>query len=210
MLRRRFVSLSLSSLAVAAASSGLSPVARAQNSDDPGKFIQEFAQRAIVEILQANIPHADKTQRFRTLFVQDFDIPAIARFVLGRFWRVATPEQQQGFLTAFDDVIVYTWARRFSEYNGQTLQVDTTAPDGSDGSVVNSTIVDKQNGNTAVAWRLRKRDTGLKVVDVVVAGVSMAITYRQEYADTIAQKGGMPGLIAQLQSQAEQLKHEQG
>jgi phospholipid transport system substrate-binding protein len=206
MQRRRFLSLSVFSFAAAA----LAPPARAQNSDDAAKFIQDFAQRAIVDILQANIPHAEKAQRFRAMFLQDFDIPAIGRFVLGRFWRDATPDQQQGFLATFEDVVVYTWARRFSEYSGQTLHVDSTAPDGADGSVVNSTIVDTQSGNTAVAWRLRKREQGLKVVDVIVAGVSMAITYRQEYADTIAQKGGMPGLIAQLQSQAEDLKRQQG
>jgi len=44
-----------------------------------------------------------------------------------------------------------------------------------------------------VTWRLRKRPDGWRVVDVIVEGVSMAVTYRQEYATILNQQGGMPG-----------------
>jgi len=42
-----------------------------------------------------------KSERFRTLFKQFFDIPAIARFTLGRFWKMAQPDEQNKFLTTF-------------------------------------------------------------------------------------------------------------
>ena len=174
--------------------------------------INTFAQEGIVQILEAKITQAEKAERFRTLFNKDFDIPAIARFVLGRNWRTAKPEEQEQFLKVFEDVIVYTWPRRFSEYNGQTLKVSDTAPDGDDGSVVNSRIVgNNANQSFGVAWRMRLRPgEGWRVVDVIVDGVSMAITYRQEYASIIAQQGGMPGLIGQLQTRAKDLAKQQG
>src|SRR4051812_32315664 len=96
--------------------------------------ISAFAQEGIVQILEAKVSQAEKAQRFRELFNKDFDIPAIARFVIGRNARTAKPEEMEQFLKVFEDVIVYTWARRFSEYNGQTLKVSDTAPDGEDGS----------------------------------------------------------------------------
>jgi phospholipid transport system substrate-binding protein len=131
--------------------------------------------------------------------------------VVGRFWKTAQPPEQAQFLKVFEDVIVYTWARRFSEYNGQTLKVDNTAPDGEDGAVVNSHIIGKSADQSFnVAWRLRKRPDGWRVVDVIVDGVSMAITYRQEYASIIAQQGGMPGLISQLETRAKDLAKQQG
>src|ERR1700679_3872692 len=86
---------------------------------EPSQFIGQFAQTGIVEVLEANIPKQEKGDRFRTLFKQFFDIPAIARFTLGRFWKTATSDDQAKIIAAFEDVIVYTWARRFSEYNGQ-------------------------------------------------------------------------------------------
>jgi phospholipid transport system substrate-binding protein len=107
-------------------------------------------------------------------------------------------------------VIVYTWSRRFGEYKGQTLKVKDNAPDGEDGAVVNSDIVGNDGQTFVVAWRLRKRETGLRIVDVIVEGVSMAITYRQEYATIIQQTGGMAGLLAQMEKQVAELKAKVG
>jgi len=102
-------------------------------------------------------------------------------------------------------VIVYTWTRRFSEYNGQNPEIQSTAPDGADGALVSSTLVGKDVQPVAVAWRLRKREDGWRVVDVIVEGISMAVTYRQEYASILNQQGGMAGLVTQIQNQAADL-----
>ena len=205
MNRRRFFLISATALTCPA-------LAFAQDwKSDPSAFVSHFAQVGIVEVLEAKISQKEKAERFRTLFKSLFDIPAIARFVVGRFWRTTPPAEQEKFLKVFEAVIVYTWNRRFSEYNGQTLKVESTAPDGTDGSVVNSRIVGKGSTDSfAVQWRLRKRDDGLRVVDVIVEGVSMAITYRQEYATIISQQGGMPGLISALESRARELAKEVG
>ena len=176
---------------------------------DAGALISQFAQKGIVDILAAKIPNAERQTRFRDLFKAYFDLPAIGRFVLGRFARIAKPDELSAFNPLFEDVIVYTWSRRFAEYNGQTLKVGATTPDGDDGAIVKSTIVGNAGENYAVDWRLRKRPDGWKIVDVIVAGVSMAITYRNEYNTIIAQQGGVPGLVGQLQKQVADLKAAQ-
>jgi len=146
-------------LVSAAALTALAPsLAFAQDAGaDAGKFISTFAQAGIVEILTASIPPAEKQRRFREMFKRDFDIPAIGKFVLGRFSRGVAPTDQQSFDTLFEDVIVYTWSRRFSEYNGQTLKVIGTGPDGAEGALVKSTVVGKGGDSFNVDWRLRKQ-----------------------------------------------------
>lgn len=184
-------------------------LAFAQGVNDAGAFVAEFAQKGIVDVLAAKIDNAEKQTRFRAMFSTYFDLPAIGRFVLGRYTRTAKPEEMTTFTPLFEDVIVYTWSRRFSEYNGQTLKVGAATPDGDDGAIVKSTIVGNAGESFAVDWRLRKRPDGWKVVDVIVAGVSMAITYRNEYNTIIAQQGGFSGLISQLQKQVGDLKAQQ-
>lgn len=168
---------------------------------DPTAFINHFAEAGITEILAADATVAEKTERFRDLFNEGFDIPAISRFVLGRSWRQADETEQSAFVSVFEDVIVYTWSRRFSEYDGQTIKVQSTTPDGETGTLVDSVVVDDKGQTIAVQWRLRQRDEGLRIVDVIVEGVSMAITYRQDYASVIRQKGGMQGLLSELHKQ---------
>jgi phospholipid transport system substrate-binding protein len=207
MQRRRLLYLTGSVLALAAAP-GL-VFAQSLDLSEAGKFVDKFAQTGIAEVLQAKIPQQERIDRFRKLFKEFFDIPAIARFTVGRFWKTGQPDEQAKFLAAFEDVVVYTWARRFSEYNGQTLKVTNTTPDGADGAVVTSSIVDKDSEPVTATWRVRKREDGWRVVDVIIEGVSMAVTYRQEYASILAEQGGFPGLITQLQRQASNLAREQ-
>ena len=174
---------------------------------DPAAFVADFAQKGIVDILAAKATQAERTQRFRAMFKEYFDLPAIAKFVLGRYARNVTPEDQTKFDALFEDVVVYTWSRRFSEYNGQTLKVASSAPDGADGAIVKSTVVSNSGENIAVDFRLRKRPNGFKGVDVIIAGVSMALTYRQEYGTVLAQ--GFPALVSQLEKQVSDLKSKQ-
>ena len=203
--RRDFVALSLAATAVNSASAG------AQDwRNSPTGLVERFAQLGITDILGAAISRREKTDRFRTLFKDFFDIPTIGRFVLARFVRVATPEENEKFAALFEDVIVYTWSRRFGEYKGQSFKVKDSGPDGDDGALVNSDIVGNDGQPFSVAWRLRKRDNGFRVVDVIIEGVSMAITYRQEYATIIQQNGGMAGLLAQMQKQVDDLKAKAG
>jgi phospholipid transport system substrate-binding protein len=174
---------------------------------DPTSFINHFAEVGIDDILSANINEADKTERFRNLFNEGFDIPAIGRFVLTRNWRRANDTEKQEFVGLFEDVIVYTWSRRFSKYDGQTIDVRGTTPDGETGTLVDSAIVDSNGQSVSVQWRLRQREEGLRIVDVIVEGVSMAITYRQEYASVIRQRGGLNGLLALLRQQVSALEN---
>ena len=174
---------------------------------DPTSFINHFAEVGIDDILSANINEADKTERFRGLFNEGFDIPAIGRFVLARNWRRANDTEKQEFVALFEDVIVYTWSRRFSKYDGQTIDVRGTTPDGETGTLVDSAIVDSNGQSVSVQWRLRQREEGLRIVDVIVEGVSMAITYRQEYASVIRQRGGLNGLLALLRQQVSALEN---
>ncbi|MDE0799591.1 MAG: ABC transporter substrate-binding protein [Rhodospirillaceae bacterium] len=172
---------------------------------DPTAFINQFSQVSIDDILNANIDTVEKTARFRTLFNDSFDIPAISRFVLGRAWRRASDAEKQDFLAVFEDVIVYTWSRRFRQYMGQTIKVLGTSPDGDTGTLVDSVIVHLEGQTISVQWRLRQRGEGLRIVDIIIEGISMVITYRQDYTSVIRQNGGIQGLLTELRKQAAEM-----
>ncbi len=200
-LNRRFFLVSSAALCVM-------PFAAQAQAGDGAAFVADFTRKGLDEILMANIPNAEKQKRFRDMFKTYFDIPGIGRFVLARYLKAASPEDLAKFQALFEDVIVYTWSRRFSEYNGQTLQVSGQQPDG-EGMLVKSTINGTNNTHYAVDWRLRKRPDGLKVLDIIVEGVSMAITYRQDYSTVISQSGSFAGLLAQMEKQVADLKAQQ-
>ena len=64
----------------------------------------------------------------------------IGRFVLGRYWRVATPAEKNRYLSRFKKIVVETYANRFSAYDGQRLRVINAARLDTRYVIVNSEI----------------------------------------------------------------------
>jgi len=179
-------------------------IANASNEEwttDPTKFIGYFASKGIDSILASEKSNEDKTLLFRTLLNETFDIPYIAEWVIGRNWKNFTELEQSKFTKTFKEIIVITWSRRFGDYDGQSLYVEQSNIDGKNGFLVQSYIIDKNGNKINIQWRLRMRSSGLKVVDIIVEGVSMAITYRQDYNSVMRRKGGFDGLILRLEKQ---------
>ncbi len=177
----------------------LPAMARAEPSvDQAGKFVTVLANNAITMVADKSLNESERDDRFRKLFVANFDIPTIGKFVLARYWRVATPEQRGEFLKLFEDQQVLTWAHRFKDYSGERLQVAGGERENAHEWLINSQITRIKGPPIPVQWRLRDEPDGsYRVTDLIVEGVSMAITQRSDYASVLQ---GMSGQIDQLLS----------
>ena len=165
---------------------------------DPAAVINNLGNRAL-EVLGNNTTPAQRVARFHELFREDFDVPAIARFVLGRYWKTATQEQQQEFVKLFEDYIALVYSSQLSAYSGETLRV-TGSRSGPEGAIVASEII-RPTGTppVKVEWHLADQNGTYKIRDVSVDGISMAVTQRSEFASVIQRNGGqVQGLIAML------------
>lgn len=205
MLSRRNLLAVLAALPVVAAAGP----SRAAAVADPRAFIQNLADTAMNTVAVGGLSDAERAERIRGLFVKTFDLNEIGKFVLGRYWRAATPAQQQEFLRLFEDIQVYTWTLRFRDYSGETLEIVGVTPDGERGTLVESRIQRNRQPPIAVQWRLRQQEDGPKVVDIVVEGVSMAITHRSDYTSALQGQGGrVDGLLDIMRRKVTQLQGE--
>ena len=165
---------------------------------DPAAVINNLGNRAL-EVLGKNVPPAQRVARFHELFREDFDVPGIARFVLGRYWKTATTEQQEEFVRLFEDYIAIVYSSQLAAYSGETLKVTGSRAD-QEGAIVASEII-RPSGTppVKVEWRLTNQHGTYKIRDVAVDGISMAVTQRSEFASVIQRNGGqVQGLIAML------------
>ncbi len=193
MMRRSLFSAAFAFLAAAAMAAA--PAAAAP---DPAALIRDLGNQALA-VLGKNVKSPERAARFRQLFREDFDVPVIARFVLGRYWRVATQAEQQEFVRLFEGYIALAYANRLADYGGEQLRVIGSRPD-PDGAIVASEIIRTNGAPPAkVDWRVTLVNGNYKITDVVVEGVSMAVTQRSEFASVIQRNGGkVEGLLALL------------
>lgn len=153
-------------------------------------FIDGMAKTAIGFLGEEGLSEEQRKQEFRKLLHGSFDMKTIGRFALGTHWKAATPAQQGEYLKLFEAMVVKVYSQRFSEYNNQALEIGEAAPEGKD-VMVTSYIVPQDGGEKVrVDWRVRNQGGAYKIVDVVVEGVSMALTQRSDFASVIQRGGG--------------------
>jgi phospholipid transport system substrate-binding protein len=133
------------------------------------------------------------------LLHEDFDVPTIARFVLGRYWRIATPAEQQEFVGLFAEYVTLAYSNRLSQYRGETLKVTASLSEPQGWRVISYIAHTNGSPPTRVDWRLTWTDGTYKITDVLVEGISMAVTQRSEFASVIRRHGGqLQGLLTLL------------
>ena len=164
---------------------------------DPQGFIATLGKEAI-QVLGPGVSQQQRIARFRQLFQRDFDVPGIGQFVLGRYWRTATQDEQQEFLRLFQEYIVQSYAAQLGEYGGEPFRVLSSRPSGNE-TVVTS-VIDRPSGSRIlVDWYVVERGGASKISDVYVAGVSMKVTQRDQFASVIQRNGGrIEALLAML------------
>ncbi|BBK44214.1 toluene tolerance protein [Allostella vacuolata] len=160
------------------------PMMQPATAQTPKALVETLGDKAIRQ-LTGNVARPEREARFRSLLNDGFDVHAIGRFTLGRYWHQANPTQQAEYLKLFEKFIVQAYAARFAEYSGEQFRVVGERADGNV-VVVQSEVFKPGNPPAKVDWRVQ----GHKIVDVIVEGISMAITQRSEFAAVIQRGGG--------------------
>lgn len=156
---------------------------------DAQKFIDNLGEAAISSLTGSSLSEAERETRFRSLLETQFDMPGISKFVLARYWRVASDAERADFQRLFQDLLVQAYAKKFTQYAGERFQVAGSEANDDDSITVNS-LINRPNGDVVrLDWRVA--DAGsLKISDLIVDGVSLRTTYRSDVASVIQSNGG--------------------
>ncbi len=168
--------------------------------DEAAIFLNGMAQEAL-GVLGAQDGTLDQREiRVRELLRNNFDLPVIGRFVMGKAWRRASAEQKAEYQNVFAEYVLRTYSRRLGGYAGEKFTVVKAEPMGKKDAVV-ITEISRPSGPPLVAgWRVRATAKGMRILDVMVQGISMAATQRSEFSALISRQG-VDGLIETLRMQ---------
>lgn len=179
-------------------------LAPASYAEDPAvgqsTFVSELAHNAILSVTSEAVTSADRQQRLEGFLDKDFDMPRIARFVLGRYWHKATDSERQTFTAVYRDFMARVYSQRFARYNGETFRIIGQHPESATSTVVFTEMDQPASGTPLkVDWHVADND-GYKIIDISIAGVSMALAQREDFSSFLQQNGGtLSSLIQQLQ-----------
>jgi phospholipid transport system substrate-binding protein len=142
-----------------------------------------------------------KRQELTSIVDRTVDVDGVAKFCLGRFWRQASPQQQQQYLKTFHQVLVTNITAKLGEYQGVRFTVNRAVPNG-DQVQVDTTVLRPNQPATDVKWVIGNPGTDPKIVDVVAEGTSLRLTQRSDYASYLSHNGdNISALISAMQRQ---------
>ena len=171
----------------------------AGDDEDAAQFVRSFGDQAIAMLSDPVLAPEDREREFRRLLTDGFHLELIGRFVLGRHWRRASDEERAEFQRLFEDYVVASYAQQLANYAGEQLVIQRGQVKGERGALVSSQITRPQGDPIQVEWRLRRAGEGWRIIDVVVEGISMAVTHRSEFSSVIGSHGGrIDGLLEVL------------
>lgn len=158
----------------------------ADDLSDVKTYTQKVIDDAIVKIFNKNLKTtAERIPPFRKVLNANLDFDFISNFVLGVYARDLKPAQKDNFIKEFEELNVYTFAKKFALYSDQKIQVGDVKPGKKEGQYfVSSKVISNNPGDKdyVVDWRIVKVGDTYKVIDVIIEGVSMAMSYKNEYA----------------------------
>jgi len=174
-------------------------------------LITKLADDAIAKLTDPSVGLAEQENRFREIMKEYVAFQTIARWVLGgRYWRAASEEQRDRYLTLFEQLMVATYAHRFQEYSGETLAVAGVRKIDEEQALVQTTLK-RPNADKPlrVDWRVRGTEDKLKVIDIMVEGLSMAQTQRSEFSSFLRSNGGdVNALLSDLEGRLKKARAE--
>jgi len=170
----------------------LPAVAPALDTKQAATFLAALQEKAASRLGDNSISAKEKEENFRKLFNENFDVPAIGQFVIGRYWRNASEADRKAFLAVFEDAMVQRFLPLLAENSSERFQIGTVTRDGNNENMalIDSRINRQEGEPYQVRWRVRESNGDFKILDIVAEGVSMAITYRSEYSAVLKSNGG--------------------
>lgn len=169
----------------------------------PNDFVQAVADNALQAVKNDEAVKRGDLNRINEL-VDQLILPYVnfektTRLAAGRYWRQASPDQQQALVDAFRGTLVRTYSGALSSVDEVSrIEIQPFRGDANADDVVVRSLVTQHNGPAVgVDYRLEKTPEGWKVYDINIENIWLIQNYRNQFAQQI-QQSGIDGLIEAL------------
>jgi phospholipid transport system substrate-binding protein len=166
------------------------PVAPAHAAADLSAFVNQVSSESITSLQSAGPSDPARAAALKPILLKYFDMPGMAKHVLGAYWKKISADQQTEFTTTFTNYIASVYGQRFKEYKGQQLEVKRVRDQGASATVFTAVAGGSEDAGARVDWEINSSGAQPLIEDIRVEGLSLADTHRQEFTSVLSQHGG--------------------
>lgn len=181
---------------------GFTGISVAQRQDSPDQLVQKVTEEVLAAIKSdRELAAGDKQKALKLAeekVLPHIDFEYATRLAVGRAWRQATPEQRKTLVDEFRKMLVRTYSNGIEAYQGQTMKIlPSRGKQDPEDATVRAQFIRAGGQPLPLEFQARKTESGWKIYDIAIEGVSLVLTYRSEF-DAVVKQGGIDALVQRL------------
>jgi len=158
---------------------------------EPDVFVQSTVNRA-AKTLGGNLTKDERIEKLKQIASDTVDISGIGYYTLGAFRKNINDEQIEQYNVLFEQYFLKSFSSRLAEYSNPEIEVVSKKKINENYTMVSSVLVStKQRPEVKIDWRIYTKDSeNPKVRDLIIEGLSLARTQKEEFSSIIQSNDG--------------------
>ncbi len=150
-------------------------------------------------------------QEIETIISPVVDFPYIAKSVMGKYYRRASEAERERFVEVFKTTLLRTYAKSIAGFELKNYRIQTPSGESPEPTKqVVSVNVSSGNGEMyTLVYYMLKQEQRWTLVNVMVDGINLRITFRNQFADLFQQNRTVAATIDAWASKMQDVKLEQ-
>lgn len=154
--------------------------------EEPDKFLVDVSDQVLEVIKENRDSYAETPEALETALLETLepavDFNAFSRGVMGRYYKVATPEQRANFVTAFKATLIELYTQGLVSTEVENISIEDTNIRSPKSATVTMEILSKSQNSYKIQYSLRRNaETPWKIRNLIVDGVNVGLTYRNQF-----------------------------
>ena len=163
-------------------------------------FVLKLTDEAKIIFNDKSLNKESRIKKLNDLSLKYLDLDALAGYTLGDYREKATNSERENFNKLFKEYFIKNMSSKLNDFADQDLKITDSKKINENNIIVGTKIFSKKDAQEiTVEWRIYIKDTKLLARDLVVEGLSLARTQKEEFASIIASKG-FSGVISALEN----------
>jgi phospholipid transport system substrate-binding protein len=163
-------------------------------------FVLKLTDEAKIIFNDKSLNKDSRLKKLNDLSLKYLDLDALASYTLGDYREKATNSERENFNKLFREYFIKNISSKLNDFADQDLKIIDSKKINENNIIVSTKVFSKKDAQEiAVEWRIYIKDSKLLARDLVVEGLSLARTQKEEFSSIIASKGFV-GLITSLEN----------
>ena len=158
---------------------------------EPDVFVQSTVNRA-TKTLGGNFTKEERIEKLKIIASETVDISGIGYYTLGSYRKNLNDEQIKKYKNLFEQYFLKSFSSRLAEYSNPEIEVISKKKINENYTMVSSVLIStEKRPEVKIDWRVYTKDSeNPKIRDLIIEGLSLARTQREEFSSIIQDNDG--------------------